>query len=81
MNADESRFAQLLIDGNVLERMARAVERVQERHNRCTEALEAAKIPYAVADDLAVATWVGRVDESCVRNTPDVDILFETFGP
>ena len=28
-----------------------------------------------MADDLAVATWVGRVDESCVRNTPDVDIL------
>jgi hypothetical protein len=75
MSTDESRLAPLLIDGDMLERMARAVARVQERFHRCTEALEAANVPYAVADDLAVATWVARVDESCVRNTPDVDIL------
>jgi len=59
----------------ILDRMERAVEKVPERLHRSTGALEAAKIPYAVADDNAVATWIDRVDESVVRNTPDVDIL------
>jgi hypothetical protein len=75
MNTEDSRFTELLIDGGVLERMGRAAEMVRERLRRSTAALEAARIPFAVADDFAVATWVGRVDESCVRNTPDVDIL------
>jgi hypothetical protein len=75
MNTEDSRFTELLIDEDLMERMVRAVEMVRERLGGSTAALEAAKIPYAVADDLAVATWVARVDESSVRNTPDVDIL------
>ena len=42
---------------------------------RAAAALEAAKVPYAVAGGNAVALWVSRVDESAVRNTQDVDIL------
>ena len=57
------------------ERMIRAVEKVRERLQRATAALEAENIPYAVAGGNAVAAWVSRVDESAVRNTQDVDIL------
>jgi hypothetical protein len=57
------------------ERMAHAVEKVRERLLRATAALEKAGIPYAVAGGNAVAAWVATVDESAVRNTPDVDIL------
>jgi hypothetical protein len=57
------------------ERMIRAVEKVRERLRRAVAALEAAGIPYAVADGNAVAAWVSRVDEAAVRNTQDVDIL------
>jgi hypothetical protein len=57
------------------ERMIRAVEKVRERLQRATRALEAAGIPYAVIGGNAVAAWVSRVDESAVRNTRDVDIL------
>jgi hypothetical protein len=39
MNTEESRLAPLLIDEDVLERMATAVRRVKERFHRCTEAL------------------------------------------
>jgi hypothetical protein len=55
--------------------MVRAVEKVRERLLRATAALNAAGIPYAVADGNAVAAWVSRVDEAAVRNTRDVDIL------
>jgi putative nucleotidyltransferase-like protein len=58
-----------------LERMVRAVEKVRDRLLRAAKALEAAKIPYAVAGGNAVAAWVARVDEAAVRNTQDVDIL------
>ena len=57
------------------ERMIRAVEKVRERLERATAALEAAGIPYAVTSGNAVAAWVSRVDEAAVRNTRDVDIL------
>jgi Domain of unknown function (DUF1814). len=57
------------------ERMIRAVEKVRDRLRRAVAALEAAGIPYAVADGNAVAAWVSRVDEAAVRNTQDVDIL------
>src|SRR5438874_2387401 len=57
------------------ERMERAVERVRERLQRATSALERAGVPYAVAEDNAVAAWVWRVDEAAVRNTQDVDLL------
>lgn len=57
------------------ERMIRAVEKVRERLHRAVAALEAAKVPYALAGGNAVAAWVSRVDEAAVRNTQDVDIL------
>ena len=58
-----------------LERMVNAVEKVRQRLLRAAEALETAKVRYAVAGGNAVALWVSRVDESAVRNTQDVDIL------
>src|SRR4051812_12030998 len=58
-----------------LQRMVNAVEKVRQRLLRATAALNAAKIPYAVAGGNAVAAWVSSVDESAVRNTQDVDIL------
>src|SRR4051812_25887533 len=58
-----------------LERMATAVDKVRQRLLRASAALEAAGVPYAVADGHAVAAWVARVDEAAVRNTQDVDIL------
>jgi len=55
--------------------MIRAVEKVRERLRRAVAALEAAGVPYAVADGHAVAAWVSRVDEAATRNTQDVDLL------
>lgn len=55
--------------------MIRAVEKVRERLRRAAAALDAARVPYAVAGGNAVAAWVSRVDEAAVRNTQDVDIL------
>lgn len=58
-----------------LDRMLRAVEKVRERLLRAVVALEAAKVPYAVAGGNAVAAWVATVDESATRTTRDVDVL------
>lgn len=55
--------------------MARSVEKVRERLQRATAALEAAGIAYAVSGGNAVAAWVSTVDEAAVRTTRDVDIL------
>ena len=64
-----------LIVGDALqERIVRAVEKVRERLNRATAALERGGIPYAVVGGNAVAAWVATVDEAAVRNTQDVDI-------
>src|SRR5205814_8601229 len=57
------------------QRMIRAVEKVRNRLLRATQALEQARVPYAVAGGNAVAGWVARVDAAAVRNTRDVDIL------
>ncbi|MBB02702.1 MAG: hypothetical protein CMJ47_08655 [Planctomyces sp.] len=57
------------------ERMIGAVEKVRERLERATRALNQAGIDYAVVGGNAVAAWVSRVDEAAVRNTRDVDIL------
>ena len=57
------------------ERAIGAVKKVRQRLMRATAVLEAARLPYAVADENAVALWVSRVDEAAVRNTQDVDIL------
>lgn len=58
-----------------LDRMANAVEKVRQRLLRAAGALDAARVPYAVADGNAVVLWVSRVDEAAARNTQDVDIL------
>lgn len=58
-----------------LDRMVSAVEKVRQRLLRAAAALEAAKVPYAIAGGNAVALWVSRVDEAAVRNTQNVDIL------
>ncbi len=55
--------------------MSNAVENVRRRLLRAAQALEQAKVPYAVAGGNAVAAWVSRVDEAAVRNTQDVDIV------
>src|SRR5271154_3837647 len=57
------------------ERTLRAVELVRQRLLRATAALEAAGVAYAVIGGNAVAAWVGRIDESAVRFTQDVDLL------
>ncbi len=57
------------------ERMIRAVEKVRERCDRATKALDAAGVLYAVVGGNAVANWVASVDEAATRNTRDVDIL------
>ena len=57
------------------ERMVTAVEKVRQRLRRAAAALDAAKVPYALADGNAIAAWVSEVDEAAVRNTQDVDIL------
>jgi hypothetical protein len=64
-----------LYEGDILERMVRAVEKVRDRLLRAARALEEANVPYAVVGGNAVAAWVARVDESAVRNTQDVDIV------
>lgn len=56
-------------------RMERAVEKVQERLERTTRALEQAGIPYAIIGGHAVRAWVAQMDEAAVRTTRDVDIL------
>ncbi len=60
---------------DILERMGRAVEKVQERLLRAARALEGGSVPYAIIGGNAVAAWVAKVDEGSVRNTRDVDIL------
>ncbi len=57
------------------QRMNRAVEKIQERLERTTKALEEAGIPYAIIGGNAVRAWVAQVDEAAVRTTRDVDIL------
>jgi hypothetical protein len=60
---------------DILERMARAVETVQQRLHRAAQALEAGNVPYAVVGGNAVAAWVAKIDAGSIRNTRDVDIL------
>ncbi|MFL5328218.1 MAG: nucleotidyltransferase family protein [Gemmataceae bacterium] len=62
-------------DFRLLDRIEQMMQKVRDRLLRCTAALEAAGVPYAVVGGNAVAAWVARVDESMVRNTRDVDIL------
>lgn len=57
------------------EQVAMAIHDVRSRLLRCSSALEAAGIQYAVAGGNAVAEWVGRIDKAAVRFTQDVDLL------
>jgi hypothetical protein len=57
------------------ERMDRAVEKIRERLEKATRALEAAGIPYAIIGGNAVRAWVAQADEAAVRTTRDVDLL------
>jgi hypothetical protein len=66
---------ELELTDDILDRMERAVEKVRDRLNRATGALQSAGIPYAVIGENAVAAWVATVDESAVRNTQDADLL------
>jgi hypothetical protein len=77
MKIEDSSLTELLVDEELMQRMVRAVERVRERMHRAALALEQARIPYRVIGGNAVAAHVGRVDESAVRNTQDVDILLK----
>jgi len=77
MNKKDLSLTELLVDEELMQRMVRAVERVRERMHRAAFTLEQAGIPYAVIGGNAVAAHVGRVDESAVRNTQDVDILLK----
>src|SRR5262249_54901839 len=60
---------------HLLERFAMAVEKVTERLQRVTAALESAGVPYALVGGQAVAAWVASKDPAAVRITKDVDIL------
>jgi len=53
----------------------RAVEKVQERLERTTRALDHAGVAHAVIGGNAVAIWVSSRDPGATRNTKDVDIL------
>jgi hypothetical protein len=70
-----AEMAQPWVDQSLLDRMVTAVERVRDRLQRATAALEAAGVPYAVVGGNAVAAWVATIDPAAVRNTQDVDIL------
>ncbi|MEX0724981.1 MAG: nucleotidyltransferase family protein [Planctomycetaceae bacterium] len=59
------------------DRIERAVQKVKDRLNRVSQALDAAGIPYAVIGGNAVQIWVAQVDEAAVRNTRDVDIILK----
>lgn len=62
---------------DVLDRMVLAVELVRERLKRSTTALEQEGVPYAVIGGNAVAAWVARIDPAAVRNTADVDLMWD----
>ena len=52
-----------------------AMQRIEERLNRVTAALDAAGVAYAVVGGNAVAAWVASVDPAATRTTKDVDLL------
>ncbi len=63
------------MNGDILDRMERAVLKVRERLLRSTTALNQLGVPYAVVGGNAVASWVATIDEGAVRTTRDVDLL------
>src|SRR5258708_6545470 len=63
------------MNGDILDRMERAVAKVRERLLRATAALNQVGVAYAVVGGNAVASWVATIDEGAVRNTRDIDLL------
>lgn len=63
------------MNGDILDRMERAVAKVRERLLCATAALNQIGVPYAVVGGNAVASWVATVDEGAVRTTRDIDLL------
>lgn len=59
----------------LFDRMERAVWKVRERLRRSVAALDAEGIPYAVTGGQAVRAWVATVDESALRNEPEIGLL------
>lgn len=57
------------------EKHVAAVEGVTKRMVRITEALQAARVPFALVGGQAVAIWVTTKDPAAVRTTKNVDIL------
>jgi hypothetical protein len=52
-----------------------ALDKVADRLERISAALEEASVPYALVGGQAVAMWVASKDPAAVRTTKDVDIL------
>jgi hypothetical protein len=52
-----------------------ALDKVTDRLERITVALEKAGVPYALVGGQAVALWVASREPAAVRTTKDVDIL------
>jgi hypothetical protein len=65
----------ILLPESLWEKHAMAVEDVNERMRRITDALETAGVPFALVGGQAVAAWVATRDPKAVRTTKDVDIL------
>ncbi len=63
------------MNGDILDRIERAVLKVRERLLRSTMSLNELGVPYAVVGGNAVASWVATIDEGAVRTTRDVDLL------
>lgn len=60
---------------DILDRMIRALELVEERCDRIVTALASSQIPYAIIGGQAVKYWGESVDEGAGRNTPNTDAL------
>lgn len=60
---------------DTMDRVARSIEKVQDRLRRAAEALEKSGVSYAVIGGNAVAYWVAQIDESATRFTRDVDVM------
>jgi hypothetical protein len=72
---ERSSTATPTLPHDVLDRMVRAVQLVEERCDRIVGSLAAVKIPYAIIGGQAVKYWVESVDEGAGRNTPNTDAL------
>ncbi len=57
------------------QRYVMALDKVTERLERVTAALNGAGVPYALVGGQAVALWVASKDPAAVRTTKDIDLL------